>query len=57
MAYATGTRLAAFGLFIIGLVTVVGSVFCWPIAYLLVKRADQKEREREQELEAVGASA
>ena len=53
MAYATGTRIAAFLSFLFGAFTVIGAIILWPLAYFLMKKAEEKEQEREQELEAL----
>jgi hypothetical protein len=53
MAYATGTRILACLSFVVGLVTVVGAIVLWPLAYFLTKKAQEKEQEREAELGAV----
>lgn len=53
MAYATGTRLLAYTFIILGFVTVIGIPVFWPLAYILIGEAKTKEKEREQEIDAM----
>lgn len=57
MAHATGTRLFASFLVFIGGITIVGTVVLWPAAYILWKKAEEIEAEREQEIDAINTSA
>lgn len=53
MAHATGYRIASALCFLIGGVSLIGIPVLWPVGYWLYKKADEKEAEREAELDAI----